>query len=168
VKPRSSLAIAALGAACASCSATPMPGSMLGTYKVTAQSETNTCDLSAPDPWAFDVQLSQDGTTLYWSWMDGSALLSGTAAASQASLTSELEANVDATDAGAGPCTMIRSDTIQVDLASGAQPASFTGSIAYAFSAVAGSNCSDQLANAGGQYGSLPCSITYSMTAARQ
>jgi hypothetical protein len=152
----------------AACNATPMPGTMLGTYKVTAQSTTNTCGLDAPDPWAFDIQLSEEGTTLYWSWMDGSALLSGTATSSSAMLTSQVEANVDGTDAGAGPCTMTRIDDITVALASGAQPSSFTGTIDYGFQAVAGANCSDQLTNAGGQYGALPCTITYSMTAARQ
>jgi hypothetical protein len=160
---------AAVGlAVLAACSANPMPGTLIGTYKVTAQSQTNTCGLTAPNPWAFDVQLSQKDTTLYWSWMDGSPLLSGATASSQASLTSVLELNVDGTDASAGPCTMMRSDTIDVALASGAAPASFTGSINYAIEAAPGATCTDQLTNAGGQYAVLPCTITYSMTAARQ
>ena len=145
-----------------------MPGTPLGTYKVTAQSQTNTCGLTGPNPWAFDVQLSQKGTTLYWSWMDGSALLSGTSASSKASLTSVLELDVDATDAGPGPCAMMRSDSIQIALGAGPEPATFTGSIDYAIQAVAGADCSDQLTSAGGQYGALPCTISYSMSAARQ
>lgn len=150
------------------CSDNPMPGTLLGTYKVTAQSTSNTCGLDAPDPWAFDVQVSLQGDTVYWSWLDGSALLSGTESGSSASLTSEIEADVDATDAGPGPCTMMRTDTIDVTMAAGAQPASFTGTIGYAFSTVAGSNCGDQLTSAGGQYDAIPCSIAYTMTAARQ
>jgi hypothetical protein len=150
------------------CSASPMPGNMLGTYKVAAASVTNTCGLSAPNPWAFDVQLSEQGTTLYWSWMDGSALLSGAEASSSATLTSEIEADVDATEAGAGPCTMLRIDNIQIALGTGTEPTSFTGTIGYAFSVVAGANCSDQLASAGGQYVALPCTITYGMTGTRQ
>ena len=137
-------------------------------YKVTAQSVTNSCGLVGPSPWAFDIELSEKDTTLYWSWMDGSPLLSGAESASKASLTSVLEENVDATDAGPGPCTMMRADTIDVSLANGSHPATFTGTIGYAISAAPGSSCDDQLANGGGQYAALPCRISYSMTAARQ
>ena len=59
------------------CASTTLPGTQLGTFKVTGQSTTNTCGLGAPNPWTFDVQLSQQGSTVFWSWMDGSAPLSG-------------------------------------------------------------------------------------------
>jgi hypothetical protein len=50
------------------------------------------------------------------------------------------------------------------DLVAGA----FTGSIGYAFSVPSGVDCSDQLAAAGGMYATLPCTVSYSMTATLQ
>jgi hypothetical protein len=158
-----------LGAACIAACNTGLPGTQLGTFKVTAQEETNTCGLSAPDPWTFDVQLSQDGTLLYWSWLDGSPLLSAPVSAQAATLTATEQADVDTTaDGGLGPCTMERDDTLQVTLGSGTTPTTFTATINYAISAVAGADCADQLAAAGGQYTTIPCTMSYTATATKQ
>jgi hypothetical protein len=168
-------ALAGAGFACASvllnCSDSPLPGTQLGTYRVVATLQTNTCGngLGAPNPWTFDVQLSQQGSTLYWSWLDGSAPLSSTLSDNAVSLTNSQTSNVDSTaDGGAGPCTMQRADTVQVTLGSGSPPASFKGAVRYAFSVSGGADCSDQLSAAGGSYDALPCSVTYSTTATRQ
>jgi hypothetical protein len=169
---RSVLAAAAvgLGVMVLACSANPLPGTMLGTYAIVAQSQTNTCGLAAPNPWTFDVEISQSGTTLYWSWMDGSPLLSNAMSTpSQVTLLASEQVNVDGTaDGGLGPCTMERDDTLQIDLGSGSPPSSFEGTIGYAFSVPSGWNCADQLASAGGQYATIPCAISYAMTATRQ
>jgi hypothetical protein len=147
---------------------TGLPGTTLGTFKVTAQAQTNTCGLAAPNPWTFDVELSQDGSLLYWSWLDGSALLSAPVSAQAATLTATEQVNVDGTaDGGLGPCTMERDDDIQVTLGSATSPTSFTATIRYAISAVSGANCSDQLAGVGGQYSALPCTMTYTATATK-
>jgi hypothetical protein len=168
-------ALAGAGFACASvllnCSDNPLPGAQLGTYRVVATLQTNTCGrgLGAPTPWTFDVALSQKGSTLYWSWLDGSAPLSSTLSGNAVSLTNSQTSNVDSTaDGGAGPCTMQRADTVQVTLGSGSPPASFQGGVQYAFSVSGGADCSDQLSAAGGSYDVLPCSVTYSTTATRQ
>ena len=154
-----------------SCSGNPLPGSMLGTYSVTGTMETNTCGngLGAPSPWDFSIQMSEDGTTLYWSWMDGTpALYNVLNAQSRATLTAIETANVDGTaDGGLGPCTMIRDDTLQVALGSGSPPATFTGSINYAFAVASGANCADQLGVAGGSYDTLPCALSYTITGTR-
>jgi hypothetical protein len=153
------------------CQATPLPGTNYGTYKVTGTTETNTCgtDLGAPDPWVFDAQVSKDGETIYWSWMDGNAPLSGALAATTASLTTSTTGDVDPTDAGAGPCTMTRADTVDITFPSGSPPpSSLTGTITYAFTVPSGSTCTDQLASAGGQYAALPCTLAYTFTAALQ
>jgi hypothetical protein len=149
----------------AACNATPLPGTQLGTFKVTGQSTTNSCGIGAPNPWTFDVQLSQSGSTVYWSWMDGSAPLSGPVnAASHASIEDSLAGNVDGTEASLGPCTLDRSDDLELDLASG----SFTGTISYSYTAASGANCTDQLTGSGGTFDTLPCTVTYSVTAAKQ
>jgi hypothetical protein len=156
-----------IGACMAACN-TGLPGTSLGTFKVTAQEQANTCGLSAPNPWTFDVELSQDGTLLYWSWLDGSALLSAPVTSGAATLTAAEEANVDGTaDGGLGPCTMDRNDTLQVTLGSGTTPTTFTATIGYAITAAPGADCADQLAAAGGQYTTLPCTMTYTATASK-
>lgn len=152
----------------AACSDSPMPGRVLGMYKVTAQSKTNTCGLGAPDPWTFSVQLSLDGSTLYWSWLDGTALRSGTLSSGAASLKTSSSANADSTDAGLGPCTLQRDEDLEITLPSGSSPPSFSGSIAYGFTPASGAQCGDQLTSGGGQYTQLPCTLTYTVSATRQ
>jgi hypothetical protein len=168
-------ALAGAGFACASvllnCSGTPLPGTQLGTYRVVAALQANTCGagLAAPNPWTFDVQLSQEGSTLYWSWLDGRPPLKNTRSGNAVSLTNSQTSHVDASgDGGAGPCTMQRADTVQVALAAGSPPPSFQGTIQYAFSVSGGADCSDQLSASGGSYDELPCSVGYTTTAARQ
>jgi hypothetical protein len=85
------------------------------------------------------------------------------------SLLATQQADVDTTaDGGEGPCVMERDDTVALTLGSGSPPASFTGTVSYAFSATVGSTCTDQLAVSGGAYTALPCTISYTITASRQ
>jgi hypothetical protein len=170
--PRLALALlAALGATGPGCNDQPLPGTMYGRYKVTGQAKVDSCGagLGAPDPWVFDAELSREGDIIYWSWMDGSAPLSGPLVSStRATITTSVAANVDPSEAGLGPCTLARSDDIELTLATGAPPASFTGSISYAFAPQSGATCSDQLTTSGGTYDALPCTVSYTVTAARQ
>ncbi len=164
---------AALAGACLAllcgCNDSSMPGKVLGMYKVVGQSTSNTCGLGAPSPWTFDVQLSQQGTTLYWSWLDGSPLLSGPlGSGSAASLKSSGTLNADSTDAGLGPCNLERDADLEVALASGSPPPSFGGTIGYAFQASGGSDCRDQLTASGGMFDALPCAVSYTVSATRQ
>jgi hypothetical protein len=157
--------LALLGTAC---DEKPLPGTLLGTYAVDAQSQTNSCGLAAPNPWQFDVQMSQDGALLYWSWLDGNPAVSAPLSGTTATLLATQQANVDGVDGGLGPCTMERDDTLEVTLGTGSPPTTFTSTITYAFSVTAGSDCSDQLGSAGGQYTELPCTVIYSATGTRQ
>src|SRR5579859_6295401 len=119
--------------ASAGCSDSPLPGTLLGTYKATGHSQTNSCGLAAPDPWTFDVQMSEDKSLLYWSWLDGSPPLSApmTAGASSVQLTATQQANVDGAGGGQGPCTLKRDDSVTVAFATGTPPPSFSGTIRY-------------------------------------
>ena len=156
----------------ASCQQTPLPGTQLGTFKVSGTTTTNSCGpaLSPPDPWVFDAQLSESNQELYWSWIDGTAPLSAPlTTGTTATLSATTTANVDGSgDAGLGPCTMDRVDTIDLTLSAASSPSSFTGTISYTFTVPAGSTCSDQLATAGGEYATLPCTLTYKMTGSVQ
>jgi hypothetical protein len=165
------LAYACVAALLAGCNDNPLPGQMLGTYKVSAQSQTNTCGpgLQAPSPWTFKVQLSENGTTLYWSWMDGTPPLSSVLdSQSHASLTTTMSGNVDgAPEGGLGPCTMQRADDVEITLGSGSPPGAFSATIAYSFTVPEGSSCDDQLSSQGGMYDTLPCTVNYTAAGTR-
>jgi hypothetical protein len=153
------------------CDNNALPGTMLGTYAVTGTLTSNTCGagLEPPSPWTFSIQMSEENTTLYWSYQDGNPPLSSPLTTSgTATLTSTESGNVDGTEAGLGPCSMTRADTIHVDLAAGSPPPSFTGILDYAFAVVSGADCSDQLSTNGGTYDALPCTMTYAIRGTRQ
>jgi hypothetical protein len=174
--PALPLAIAAVASiatgASSGCSDQALPGDDYGMYKVSGQSTANSCGagLDAPNPWVFDAEISRDGTTMYWSFLDGNAPLSGPldTATMHASITTSVSANVDASDAGLGPCTLNRSDDVELTLPATTPPASLSGTIAYTFAVPSGSTCTDQLTSGGGTYATLPCTVSYTFTAARQ
>jgi hypothetical protein len=148
-----------------------LPGETLGMYAVKGTLETNTCgpDIGAPNPWQFDILLSQTGTTLYWSWEDGSPLLSGPLSGDRATITGHQVQNVDTRDGGImGPCDLERDDDLMLTFASGTPPPSFGGTVSYAFSVQEGSTCTDQLSSKGGMYSQLPCRLSYSVTASHE
>jgi hypothetical protein len=98
---------------------TNLPGTTLGTYKVTGTLTGNMCGegIDAPDPWQFDVQLSETASTMYLNWMDASPLLSGPRTSpTEATLSGYQVANVDATGATMGPCDLQRSDLVKIVL----------------------------------------------------
>src|SRR6202453_1566324 len=159
-----------VGLACAGagCGNASMPGQTLGMYKVVGQSQTNSCGLGAPNPWTFDVQLSLQQSTLYWDWLDGSPLLSGTLSQQSATITDSVTVNADSTDAGLGPCNLDTTSNMLIDLGSGVPPGSFTGTLSYSYTPASGATCTDVLATGGGMYNQLPCTVTYTVTATRQ
>lgn len=164
----------ALLAMCLSCTTSSLPGTALGTFNVTGTLGTNTCGsgLGATNPWTFTALLSEDGTTLYWEASGGTELSTTLSSMTQATFTSTVTSNVDATEAGAGSCDLQDTTVIALILGSATAPTTFSGSISYAFeasSAVSSSNnCTDQLTSSGGTYDTLPCSVTYSVTGTRQ
>jgi hypothetical protein len=148
-----------------------LPGDDYGRYKVTGETTANTCGtpLVAPNPWVFDVELSRDGNTIYWSWLDNGAPVSGGLTSStHASLMTATTADVDGSDAGASGCTLTRTDDIEITLPTTTPPGTFSGTLSYAFTVVSGTTCSDQLTSGGGAYAALPCNASYTFTAALQ
>jgi hypothetical protein len=145
----------------ASCSS----ASTLGNYAVTGTISTNTCGagLGAPSPWSFTVQLSQNGSTMYWNALDGSPLSYGPVSGSTANLSGSTAGADSTADGSAGACAMSRLDAVVLDL-TGSPPTSFTGTLTYTFDVEPGADCSDQA----GTYATLPCSLGYALTATRQ
>jgi hypothetical protein len=160
---------ALLPSALVASSCATLPGTTFGTYAAKATLEGNTCGLGigAPNPWAFSVLLSQTGTTLYWSWMDGSPLLSGPLTSEgQATLTAHQVENVDTRDGGVmGPCDLQRNDDLALAFGTGSPPPSFEGTVSYTFSTQEGTTCTDQLSASGGEYSQLPCTVSYKVSA---
>jgi hypothetical protein len=174
------------------CNPQTLPGTPLGTYNVTGALGTNTCGsgLGAPSPWNFTVQMSEDTsttpTTLYWLSSDGTELSSTMSSATKVTITQTVTSNPDAVaamadagpDAGVaatgapGACDLQQSTTLALTLSAGSPPTSFAGTMTYTFESATGvsssSNCTDQLAASGGTYDTLPCTASYSLSAAHQ
>lgn len=168
-----------------SCDAPPqLPGTQLGTYNVIGTLGTNTCGtgLGAPSPWDFTVQLSEDTTTspttFYWLPSVGSQLSNGMTSTTKVSISSTVTSNIggsEATDASAaveGPCDLQQSTQLDLTLGLGSPPTTFTGSLTYTFVTSTGvsttSDCTDELTSSGGQFDTLPCTTTYTLTAGHQ
>jgi hypothetical protein len=150
------------------------PGAPLGTFHVTARLSQSTCG-PTPDPWEFDVRLNHDGRMLYW--IQGGLPVSGqVSTTAQTELRSGTISDVRAADPKLrlAACSVSRTDVLDV-LLSGpdAKPTTdpgatttFTGNLAYSFAPTDGSDCSDQLASAGGGFAALPCAFSYSLSGA--
>jgi len=153
------------------------PGDSIGVFHVTGKLVATSCG-ATPDPWAFDVRLRHDVTTLYWVQGDApiSALVDATAKADLTTTATLTARPATANDPG---CTMARTDAVELVLAPVTAPVtataatqltsatSFTGSLKYHFAAGDGSLCDDQLSDNGGQYAALPCDVQYDLAATR-
>jgi hypothetical protein len=150
------------------CTDTSMPGTELGTFKVEATPTSNTCGaaMAAPSTWSFDVDLSRDSDLLYWRQND--KLASGPIGTDNtAKIESEVTSVVVAASPGVAECRMTRVDTVTVTLPASGDVTSVSGTIAFAISAVAGSDCASQLAASGGTYDAIPCTTDLTFTASR-
>ena len=143
------------------------PGTPLGTFHVSGKLALNQCgDASgAVDPWAFDVKLNKESTTLYW--LQGGLPVSGILDAKQhTTMTSTDTRTIHPADPphGTAFCGITRDDAL--DLTMAADLASFAGTLTYRFSPSDGSDCMDQLTTAGGTFATLPCEVHYDLVAA--
>lgn len=158
------------GALIAACD-NPTPGTPLGTFAVTSALTTDSCggSVANTDPGNFTVQISNDDGVIYWfPQTGGSSVSGGLGSNNTVTVKEEIVGAVDSTDAGAGACTLDRLDTLTFTLAAGSAPSSFTGSYSFSVAVDTGSNCTDQLTQYGGGYGTLPCTVTYSLSGTRQ
>jgi hypothetical protein len=172
-------AVASLSAVLGACTSTnnnALPGTPAGTFNVVGTLGTNTCGsgIGLADPWNFQIQMSVDETLLYFAATDGSSEMSGPIIGTSAVLTASGTGTAAATDAGTpdGPCSLTLTATFTFDLDSATAPTRFTGSVTYGYAVAAGTNnsvaCMAQLSSSGGDYATLPCNFTYSLTGTRQ
>jgi len=70
-------------------------------------------------------------------------------------------------EAGTAGCALARNDTIVVTLGSASDVTTVSGTLAFAFSAISGSDCSSQMSVNGGTYDVLPCTLNESFTGLR-
>jgi hypothetical protein len=147
------------------------PGTALGTFHVDAKLVANSCgEGQAPDPWTFDVKLARDPGTLYW--IQGGLPVSGKLGAdAHATLANDDTATIHGADAGLPKCALTRHDALDATLAADPADATgivgFSGTLTYTFGPTSDSDCSDQLAFAGGTFAALPCSVSYTLSATR-
>ena len=147
-----------------SCDTQPsLPGTALGTYSIQAAMHANSCgdQLGAPDPWAFDAELSRDGDLLYW--RQNGQLLSGSLDSSAKATISSSQADQVGSNSN---CSMTRTDTLAVVLGTDPAPP-LSGGLTFGFDAPV-ATCSDLLLSHGGSYTALPCTIEYTLTATKK
>ena len=159
---RSALLAACLSA-CAGNRDIREPGEKLGTFVVGGNLVGSSCG-KADRAFRYEVRLSREGDRLYW--IQGSLPISGTIdSASRVRMVTSTEARVAAPDEASGSpgCTMERTDTLAATL-SGQPVKAFAGAIVYRFDVKSG-DCAGQLAAAGGDYATLPCTMTYDVVA---
>ena len=163
---RSILLVAAFLAV--ACSGTDkMPGTALGTFSVTAKQAANTCGsgLGAADPWTFNMELSLDGSTLYWREPGGT--VSAALDSSNQAKFSGTYAESEGGEAGVPLCTLTRTDTTLVKLDSKTDAKAVSGTVSFGYTIDSGTDCKAALAASGGVFDTLPCLVTYSFEGSR-
>jgi len=146
------------------------PGQAIGVFHVTGKLTSNGCagPGGAPDPWEFDVKLNRDGATLYW--IQGGLPVQGRLDASNhALLQSSGTTQITAADAknNVSGCSLTRTDSLDATLGTDTPVTTFSGALSYSFTPTSDSDCSAQLAVAGGGWAALPCDIAYTITATK-
>jgi hypothetical protein len=146
------------------------PGESIGAFSVTAKLVANTCGSVATDPWAFEIRLRHEGSTLYW--VQGDAPVAGTVDATahavlRTSVTQTLREG--RADGKTKPCTLVRSDELDVRLRTRdlATLTAFAGDLRYRFAPTEESSCDEEVVASGGPYATLPCDVHYTLQAQR-
>lgn len=154
------------------------PGESLGTFTVEAKRAAASCGeaQTPPDPWKFDVRLSQEGRTLYW--IQGGAPVHGTLDANNRTEMKSADARtLREASKGRSACVVRREDALEATLTATPTSAtasapnqtkldvkSFSGKLAYRFIPEDGSDCQDMLEN--GTFAELPCEMSFTLAGA--
>jgi hypothetical protein len=146
------------------------PGDRLGTFHATGTLTSDTCQaplLGVTNSWAFDVKLSREGGTLYW--LNGEEAIPGSIAKDGTTFDfhSGVEVTLQAAQGAQPGCVMARTDTANGVLGSSTTDvANFSVDMSFRYAVEAGSQCASWVGVQGG-FVSLPCTVSYSLTAKR-
>lgn len=166
ILPFGALVVTALALACSG-KDRYRPGEALGTFRVDGTLTANTCSAPAnvPNPWSFNVDLGRDPGVLYW--IQGGAPVSGRLdATGHATMNVVGTTEVRAATTKIAGCTIARTDTFDGTVAATGDVTDFTGKLSYSY-AVADGDCQDQVAENGGGFAALPCTIAYDVKGTR-
>ena len=159
------LLVAASLAACSGTRDVREPGEKLGTFIVNGKLVATTCGKADPT-FRYEVRLSREGDKLYWA--QGSTLVVGSIDGASVRMEATTSTQVTPKDERSGfpGCTMVRRDTLAAEL-EGDPVQRLTGAIVYAFDVGQG-DCAGELAAVGGDYATLPCTMTYEVDGAQR
>jgi hypothetical protein len=146
------------------------PGESLGTFAVDAHRLTATCGeaQTPPDPWRFEVKLSQEGRTLFW--VQNRVPVSGTLDGTNHAQMKTSDTRVLREPTKTQPeCVVRRDDQLdaQLDATSSEATATkldvkrFSGTLRYLFTPETGSDCLDQISPA--TFETLPCEVSFQL-----
>ena len=154
------------------------PGEPLGSFHVVAKQTANGCGegaLGSTASWSFDVKLSKDQSQLFWN--NGEEIVVGTLSGDGSfAFTSGVEMDMRSGASGEGggsggpklpPCSIDRTDTASGALEGGADVTGFQGKLSYGFAPTTGSSCGDLVSGPSAAFATLPCSMTYALTATK-
>jgi hypothetical protein len=147
-----------------------MPGDALGTFHVTAQLQSDTCQaafLGVTNPWQFDVELSRKDSAIYW--LNGSEAIPGDIAADGTSFSFEsgVEVTVVAPRGSVAGCVVDRADSANGQLSSASDDVSgFSSTLGFGYQEAANSDCGPWVGTGDG-FAALPCSVNFAASADR-
>ena len=146
------------------------PGDRLGTYHAAGKLVRDTCQagvLGVTSDWQFDVKLSRESDTLYW--LNGQEAIAGTIAADGVSFgfQSGVEVPLQAAQGVQPGCIIERTDGASGKLSSKTTDVpSFNVDMNYGYAVKSGTQCAGFVGVQDG-FASLPCGVSYSLTAQR-
>ena len=146
------------------------PGDMLGLYHVTGKLDDSSCGagaLGSSERWNFDVKLSRFENDIYW--LNGRETIVGDIGNDglSFSILSETQTKISDPARGKAGCTVMRHDDAEAKLSdSGADVASFDGTLSFRYEAIDGADCSDWIGTEAA-VDALPCSLRYDIDGER-
>jgi hypothetical protein len=146
------------------------PGDMLGVYHVSGKLDDSSCGdgaLGSTEHWSFDVKLSRFENDIYW--LNGRETIVGDIDSDgrSFSILSEVETKISDPARGMPGCRVMRHDDAEGKLSdSGADVASFDGTLSFRYEAILGSDCADWIGTPGAVE-ALPCSLRYDIEGER-
>lgn len=143
-----------------------LPGTALGTFAMTGVLSGNTCGdkLNPANPWQFDAEMSLSGNTLYFRHENAEDLSAPLDSDNLATCTSV----VNSQPSNDSACTLSLKSIYTIQLDSTTAPKTASGSLRFEYSAVSSTTCDLTLAENGGVYDELPCSVEYLYTALKK